>query len=261
MVMWGLGRHHQTWSLCFGLITVLGIIVDDAIVVGEAIFPGTTEKARGPVRGPPSMASREVGGPVIAGVVTTMIAFVPLFFHRGIHGQPDNRTAVGGDCLSGDLAGRVACFLLPAHLSHLPGATAHGQASGLGRPVQRLDSPVDPDRPGAVSPSGYTSPCCTWPFTGAMLRWGLGLLLVFTSWGLLESGILKFEYFPDIDWETASRRASSFPNGTPLAVTEKAVEALEEGPESRRRPTPRTASGEPLVQKPISPWRAPGSTA
>ena len=69
----------------FSMILVLGIVVDDAIIVGESIF---TEQRRGnpgvegSIRG-----TRIVGMPVIFGVMTTVAAFGPMLFLPGVHGQ------------------------------------------------------------------------------------------------------------------------------------------------------------------------------
>jgi multidrug efflux pump subunit AcrB len=74
MVLWGLGTTLNMISL-FGLIMVLGIVVDDAIVVGEAIFVKRQEGL------PPLSAAvegvSEVGMPVLASVITTVVAFLP----------------------------------------------------------------------------------------------------------------------------------------------------------------------------------------
>ncbi|MGD8385981.1 MAG: efflux RND transporter permease subunit [Desulfobacteraceae bacterium] len=62
----------------FGLILVLGILVDDAIVVLENIFrhmEGGMAPAQAALHG-----SREVLGPVLASVTTNMAAFAPLLF-------------------------------------------------------------------------------------------------------------------------------------------------------------------------------------
>ena len=69
----------------FAMILVLGIVVDDAIVVGESIF---TEQRRGnrgvegSIRG-----TRIVGVPVIFGVLTTVAAFSPMLFLPGYMGK------------------------------------------------------------------------------------------------------------------------------------------------------------------------------
>ena len=69
----------------FGFIMTLGILVDDAIIIGENIF---THFRRGE---PPAVAVvegfKEVAGPVVMAVTTTVVAFLPLMFITGIIGK------------------------------------------------------------------------------------------------------------------------------------------------------------------------------
>ena len=69
----------------FGLILVVGIVVDDAIVVIENIY---RHLERGE---PPKIAAirgaQEVGWPVVAASLTTICAFGPLMFMSGVSGQ------------------------------------------------------------------------------------------------------------------------------------------------------------------------------
>ena len=69
----------------FSFILVLGIVVDDAIVVGESIFSRQQAGAHG-VRGAVEGTHR-VAMPVIFGVLTTMAAFTPMLFVPGWNGK------------------------------------------------------------------------------------------------------------------------------------------------------------------------------
>ena len=68
----------------FGLIVVLGLIVDDAIVVGENIF-ARIERGEQP-REAAVVGTQEVSWPVVIAVLTTIGAFVPLDVHGGTDG-------------------------------------------------------------------------------------------------------------------------------------------------------------------------------
>lgn len=69
----------------FGFIMVLGMLVDDAIVVGENI---TWHMERGlSPRDAAVVGTMEVLGPVSATVMTTVVAFLPLAFMTGIMGK------------------------------------------------------------------------------------------------------------------------------------------------------------------------------
>jgi len=116
IVMWIFGASINLLTL-FGLIIVLGIIVDDAIVIGENIFRHVQEGM------PPVQAAikgaEEVMWPVTIAVLTTMAAFAPLFFIRGQIGDFMGQLPI---VVLAALAVSLveALVILPAHLSHLP---------------------------------------------------------------------------------------------------------------------------------------------
>lgn len=115
----------------FGFLVVLGIVVDDAIVVGENIHEyrkkgyGVMEAA---IEG-----TRDVSKPVLFSILTTIIAFVPLLFMPGETGKfwwP--LPAVVIVILSVSLL--EALFILPSHLGH----TARQKKKAA--PLQKLEN-------------------------------------------------------------------------------------------------------------------------
>ena len=80
-----MGGYTLSGVSLFGLILVVGIVVDDAIVVIENIYrhieAGTSPKVAA-IRG-----AEEVGWPVVAASLTTICAFGPLMFMSGVSGQ------------------------------------------------------------------------------------------------------------------------------------------------------------------------------
>ena len=69
----------------FGLILVVGIVVDDAIVVIENIYRHI--EAGEPPKVAAIRGAQEVGWPVVAASLTTICAFGPLMFMSGVSGQ------------------------------------------------------------------------------------------------------------------------------------------------------------------------------
>jgi multidrug efflux pump subunit AcrB len=69
----------------FGLIIVLGMIVDDAIVVSENVYRHMEEGM--PVKEAVITGAHEVAAPVTATILTTTAAFLPLMFTAGIMGK------------------------------------------------------------------------------------------------------------------------------------------------------------------------------
>ena len=98
-----------------GFILALGMLVDDAVVVGEAAYVAQRRGA-GQLAGAIEGATR-VLVPVTFGVITTVVAFMPLLFAVGTVGQAYAvRAATVICCLAFSL---IECqLILPAHLGH-----------------------------------------------------------------------------------------------------------------------------------------------
>jgi multidrug efflux pump subunit AcrB len=116
IVMWAAGISINLLSV-FGLIIVLGIIVDDAIVIGENICRHVEEGV--PAEEAAVIGSQEVQWPVIIAVLTTIAAFAPLLFVKGMIGDfLGELPIVVMAALSVSLV--EALVILPTHLRHLP---------------------------------------------------------------------------------------------------------------------------------------------
>ena len=107
-----------------GFILVLGLLVDDAVVVGESAYVAQREGAgqlAGAIEG-----ARRVFVPVTFGVLTTVAAFVPMLFLTGVAGQ--FMAAVAAPvicCLAFSL---IECHvILPLHLGHRPDSMPLGE--------------------------------------------------------------------------------------------------------------------------------------
>ncbi|HKK76937.1 MAG TPA: efflux RND transporter permease subunit [Saprospiraceae bacterium] len=112
----------------FGFLVVLGIVVDDAIVVGENVFE-YRQRGLSPMQAA-IQGAKDVGRPVFFSIVTTIIAFIPLLFIPGETGkfwQP--LPAVVIVILALSLI--EALFILPAHLGHLKNKPKKGIAQKL----------------------------------------------------------------------------------------------------------------------------------
>ncbi|MCP4680855.1 MAG: efflux RND transporter permease subunit [Desulfobacterales bacterium] len=240
-ILWAMGATINMISL-FGLIMVLGIVVDDAIVVGESIF---VHRKRGE---PPLKAAvegvSEVGMPVFAAVLTTIVAFIPLRHVSGIMGKfIAIMPVVVISCLAISL---VEClFLLPAHLSHLPDLNA--KKTGKNPLLRRID---DFHRMVGNGLEWFVAKIYT-PFLKKALHWryislcvAVSLLLV--TMGLVKGGIIKFETFPDLDGFLLVSTLE-FPEGTPPERTKEAV-AQVDAALIRLEERINTLSGAPLIK-------------
>jgi len=244
-ILWAVGGTINMISL-FGLIMVLGIVVDDAIVVSEAIY-FHRKQGKPPLKAAVDGVS-EVGMPVIAAVITTIVAFIPLLYVGGIMGKfIAIMPVVVIACLVVSL---LECFLLlPAHLSHLPDPNVrdnnlnpltrrlevvhHLTSSGMEWFVARIYTPL-------LSKALY------WRYISFCIAISILLLTI----GLIKGGILKFEVFPEIDGFIMTSTVE-FPSGTPPDVTEQAIEQIDAALLRLAKHT-QTRSGDPLIQDRLS---------
>ena len=200
----------------FAFVTVLGIVVDDAIIVGENIFRHQEEHGEG-LRGSIEGA-QEIAKPVIFAVLTTVAAFTPLLFVPGMMGKMFRLIPlVVIPCLLFSLIESLG--ILPAHLSHLkkrgtPGVWGRFQglfANGLKLFIRRVYQP-------------------TLEFG---LRWryltaAVGIATLILTGGMVLGGWTSFHFFPSIEADVMAA-SITLPQGTPASVTSAAVEKLEVG--------------------------------
>ncbi|MCY1054505.1 efflux RND transporter permease subunit [Nannocystis sp. SCPEA4] len=100
----------------FAFIVVLGMVVDDAIVIGENIFE-RAQRGESYIQAAVN-GTREVGIPVVFSVLTTVAAFTPLFFLPGFMGK--FMSVIPVIVIAVLLFSLVeSLFILPAHLGHL----------------------------------------------------------------------------------------------------------------------------------------------
>lgn len=241
VILWAVGGSLNMISL-FGLIMVLGIIVDDAIVVGEAIYHHQQQPGADPyqsaVRG-----VGEVGMPVLGAVATTIVAFMPLMFVGGIMGKFISiLPVVVIACLVVSLY--ECLLLLPAHLGvHLP-----RQHPGAGRMHRFFDTLHEHTgkRLERFSEGPYQN------FLSLALRWryvalsvAAGILVV--TVGAIRGGRIQVSMFPEFDSFMLTAFVE-FPNGTPIDVTDRALERIEAAALELNSEI-ETRSGRPVVRK------------
>ena len=214
-VMPSLGLSINMLS-CFAFILVLGIVVDDAIIVGENIHrhqEGHADSLRGAIEG-----AREIAKPVVYAVLTTAAAFLPLLFVSGAFGQLFQVVPlVVLPCLLFSLLESLG--ILPAHL-------AHGRRRDRAGPWRRFQQRIAGGLVWFVR-TGYE------PALDAALRWryvtaAVGLSTLVLSGGLALGGWANFQFAPSVENEfmTAS---ITMPLGTPAAATSEAVARFEAG--------------------------------
>lgn len=214
-----LGLSINMFSL-MGLILALGIVVDDAIVVGESVHSEREKGAAGlaaAIRG-----TRQVSRPVIFSVLTTIVAFSTLLTVPGPQGRLGR--AIPIVVISVLLISLLESLLiLPNHLSHLP---APGQPSRLRaaeflrRIRERVDDLVTRFVDGPLD-------------RGLRLATGQPLVVLASAAGLLVlsaalvfSGIVQSRFIIPLEGDIVSA-SLQLPTGTPGEQTGDVADRIE----------------------------------
>ncbi|MGD9022580.1 MAG: efflux RND transporter permease subunit [Deltaproteobacteria bacterium] len=200
----------------FAFITVLGIVVDDAIVIGENIYRKQDQGLAGldgAVQG-----AVEVGRPVIFAVLTTVAAFWPLLLGTGTMGKVmRNIPIVVIVVLLGSLV--EALLILPAHLARSGHGTILPQASAMER--KRVAQWLQWVIRGPYA--RLVNTCVRWRYATV----GFGIAILMITLGTWKGGWIKFTLFPTIDSDTLIC-SLTMPAGTPIERTTQIVAHLEQ---------------------------------
>lgn len=197
----------------FAFLLTLGIVVDDAIVVGEEIYDKRMEGTP-PLRAA-IMGVKGVGSPVVFSVLTTVAAFIPLFFVPGGSGKfMRNIPAIVISVLLISLV--ESLFVLPAHLAHSQPTNGRGPIGWIQR--------VFADALAWFIKVIYS------PLLELSLRYryfsfaaAIGSLIL--AVGTLAGGHLKFTFMPRLEGDNVIASAR-LPVGAPLSETLKVQSQL-----------------------------------
>ncbi|MBA2663305.1 MAG: efflux RND transporter permease subunit [Bradymonadaceae bacterium] len=174
----------------FAFILALGIVVDDAIVVGEAIYKRRTE---GLDHLDAAIAGvRDVAQPVIFSVLTTVIAFSPLLFVPGTMGKIF--MVIPLIVIPILLLSLVeSLFILPAHLSHGRRGPARGPLRFIGQAQARFSAGVE------RFIAFVYRPTVSLAIRYRYITFAISLAMVIVTLGTVASGKIKFTFFPKIE--------------------------------------------------------------
>ncbi|PLY00867.1 MAG: AcrB/AcrD/AcrF family protein [Desulfuromonas sp.] len=175
----------------FAFILALGILVDDAIVVGENIYE---QRQRGkPYLRAAIDGAIEVAAPVTFSILTTVAAFLPLVFVGGMMGKFIKVIPIIVITLL--LMSLVeSLFVLPAHLSHgKPRPAGRGLLGRIDRVRTWFGSGLErfvagPYRKMLELNINYRYASLT-----------IGIVALLLTFGVVKSGLIKFSFMPEVD--------------------------------------------------------------
>ncbi|MEM9490054.1 MAG: efflux RND transporter permease subunit, partial [Myxococcota bacterium] len=209
----------------FAFIVVLGMVVDDAIIVGEAIYrvrQSGAKRLEAAITG-----AKEVAAPVTFAIITSVVAFSPMLFIPGVMGKFFRLIPIV--VIAVLLMSLVESLLiLPAHLAHSSPSQRgffgliHRQQQRFSRFLERQIDNLYIPVVRAVARRYY-------------LTLAIGWAILFSVCGTVAGGRVAQEVFPDVEGDEILVFAE-MPFGTAIEVTEKvqshllntALEILEE---------------------------------
>ncbi len=220
IVLYLLGATLNLTTL-FAFILVLGIVVDDAIVTGENVFrhmqSGNTPLDSA-IRG-----TQEVVVPVFFGVLTTILAFYPLYAMSGWTGNNlRNISIVVIPVLLFSLV--ESKLILPAHLKH---CTRIGRGAAHRRDLNfllRLQRSIADGLENGVR--RYYSPTLDWCLKNRYLTFTLFFGILAVAWSLVQTNRIESSFYPRVPRHQVTIRLKMHA-GTPFETTYAHVKRME----------------------------------
>jgi len=201
----------------FAFILVLGIVVDDAIVVGENVY-SRIQRGEHP-RQASWKGTHEVGTVVVFGILTTIAAFTPMLGLSGVSGKiwPNIPLIVIPVLFFSLLQSKL---VLPAHLAMLKphsddpnvGLIFRIQrkiAGGLERFVEHVYRPL-------------LMKCLRHRYT----VWACFIALLFLVFGLVAGKWVPFEFMPKVEGDAVTAKLE-LPKGVPFVTIEAEIQRIE----------------------------------
>ncbi|WP_457611378.1 efflux RND transporter permease subunit [Lutibacter sp.] len=206
----------------FGMIIVIGILVDDGIVIGENIYHHY-EKGKTPIRAAID-GTLEVIPPIVSAILTTIIAFSTFFFLDGRMGDffSEVSTIV---ILTLAVSLIEALIILPAHIAH---SKALERKDKKRNKINAFFFNVN-----QVAEKGlfYFRDTIYAPFLRFFLKhkalgFSIPITLLILSIGALGGGIVKTSFFPSVASDKIAITLK-MPQGTNETVTDSIISKIE----------------------------------
>lgn len=210
----------------FGMIIVIGILVDDGIVIAENIYQHY-ERGKSPIQAAID-GTLEVIPPIVSAILTTVLAFGILLFLDGQIGEFFSEVAVIV-ILTLVVSLVEALIILPSHLAHskaLKPQTEPTSLIGKGFAKMRVINKMG-DRAMVWMRDELYSPFLRFSMRNSFFTFALFVALLIATFGSIGGGIIQTAFFPRIasDQVTISLQ---MPNGTNEKLTDSIIRMIEQ---------------------------------
>ena len=226
----------------FGFILVLGIVVDDAIVTGESIFKHLR-------RGKDSTSAaidgtHEVAVPVTFGILTTVVAFVPLLLVGGSAGDIfKNIPLIAIPVLLFSLV--ESKLILPAHMRHVKQRSESTTLNPLSRWQQNFSLGFE------RSILRFYQPALRACLNNKILTIVCMALITALIMTVVSTGRMKFVFFPEVDDE-AVIATLTMPSNAGFIATNKQIQHMVDAAKSLQNDYRDAQTGESVIEYIVS---------
>lgn len=203
----------------FGFILVLGIVVDDAIVIGESAYSEIEKHGKSTdnvVRG-----AKKVAIPATFGVLTTMVAFIPMLMVDGGMGAIWESIAwVVILCLAFSLV--ESKLILPAHIAAMKFSKGGGEKlNAFQRGRNKISDSLRVFVERFYRP--FLAKCLHYRYTTLASFIGMFILMI----GLISGGVVRWVFFPNIPSDFIQTSVEMQP-GSSEDATIRALQTIED---------------------------------
>jgi multidrug efflux pump subunit AcrB len=223
----------------FGLILVLGIVVDDAIIIGESVY--TEIKKNGHSVDNVIVGAQRVAVPATFGVLTTVAAFAPMLTLDTVVAPFFESIAVVVIlCLLFSLV--ESKWILPAHLAHMKYTPYdESKASGFGKVQHAIRQAMEDFA------SNKYYPVLKKAVNHRYITMLLFLSMLTVSCSVVQSGWVKQEIFPNIPNDII-QASFSLNEGSPISARDQLIERMERAAREVDEKLTQQNDGKPILQ-------------
>ncbi|MBT8287248.1 MAG: efflux RND transporter permease subunit [Flavobacteriaceae bacterium] len=212
----------------FGMIIVIGILVDDGIVIAENIYQHY-ERGKTPIQAAID-GTMEVIPPVVSAIITTLLAFSTFLFLDSRIGEFFGEVSVIV-ILTLTVSLVEALIILPAHLAHSKALRKRKKVESKSR-ISQFFSKMKSINAFGEKIMFYLRDKTYVPLLNAMLKYkvlsiGIFLAILILTLGSIGGGIVRVTLFPSIASDTVTVNLG-MPNGTNERVTDSIISVIEE---------------------------------
>ena len=210
----------------FGMIIVIGILVDDGIVIAENIYQHY-ERGKSPIQAAVD-GTMEVLPPIISAIVTTILAFGIFLFLDGRIGEFFGEVSVVVMLTLG-ISLVEALIILPAHLAHSKALRKQNNTpkTGMAKLFSKLRYINElGDRIMVWLRDTIYSPILKFALNYKFFTFSLFVAFILLTSGSFQAGIIRGAFFPNIASDNV-RITLNMPNGTNAAITDSIISTIE----------------------------------